>query len=309
MKKRIGLLVRVAISLLVIGVLFHMVDLNQVIDRLRQARLPILIVIFAIALGQGMLIGFRWSLVAGFCGASLGAINSIRLNFIGMFFNQLLPGTLGGDSMRAVLSVAEGLPLKNVLMGILIDRALALMALVVMVTAALPWLAANIPDGRMVHGMFIFVALAITGFGLFVWLPDRIPRRLRELPGMPFLAELGRNTRATITSGGRSLAIVALAIVGNLFYGVVAALCAKALGIAVDPLAAIILMMPALLATALPISVAGWGVREGALVVALGQIGVPAADALALSILWGIVYMLGGVPGGVLWLLPGRGAR
>jgi hypothetical protein len=33
---------------------------------------------------------------------------------------------------------------------------------------------------------------------------------------------------------------------------------------------------------------------------------VPAADALALSLVWGIVYMLAGIPGGLLWIIPTR---
>src|SRR6266851_5067069 len=40
------------------------------------------------------------------------------------------------------------------------------------------------------------------------------------------------------------------------------------------------------------------------LVVALGQVGVLPADALALSVAFGLIYMLAGIPGGLIWLLP-----
>jgi hypothetical protein len=70
----------------------------------------------------------------------------------------------------------------------------------------------------------------------------------------------------------------------------------------------VIQMLPTLLAMAIPISIAGWGVREGTMVIALGQVGVLPADALALSVAFGLINMLAGILGGLLWLIspPGR---
>lgn len=56
-----------------------------------------------------------------------------------------------------------------------------------------------------------------------------------------------------------------------------------------------------MLAAVLPISVAGWGVREGAMVVSLGWLNVPADAALAISISIGLLQLLVAVPGGALW--------
>ena len=53
----------------------------------------------------------------------------------------------------------------------------------------------------------------------------------------------------------------------------------------------------------LPISIAGWGVREQAMVTAFALIGVPGEGALALSILFGLIALLFGLPGGVVWLM------
>jgi uncharacterized membrane protein YbhN (UPF0104 family) len=52
----------------------------------------------------------------------------------------------------------------------------------------------------------------------------------------------------------------------------------------------------------LPVSLAGWGVREVVLVVALGSFGVPAEEALATSVLLGLCTILVGLPGGLVWL-------
>jgi len=55
-----------------------------------------------------------------------------------------------------------------------------------------------------------------------------------------------------------------------------------------------------------PITIAGWGVREGAMVVALGTVGVGREEALAISVLFGIASAIAALPGGLIWLATGR---
>jgi uncharacterized membrane protein YbhN (UPF0104 family) len=55
----------------------------------------------------------------------------------------------------------------------------------------------------------------------------------------------------------------------------------------------------------LPISIAGWGVRETAMVSAFSFVGIPDASTLVLSILFGIVTMLTALPGGLVFLTAG----
>jgi len=67
-----------------------------------------------------------------------------------------------------------------------------------------------------------------------------------------------------------------------------------------------VLVPPVLLISMLPISVAGWGVREGAMVVALNLVGAPAHQSLALSICFGLCLVAISLPGGVLWFISRR---
>jgi glycosyltransferase 2 family protein len=65
---------------------------------------------------------------------------------------------------------------------------------------------------------------------------------------------------------------------------------------------AFILIPPVILLTAVPISISGWGVREGAMVACLGLAGVPSEKALSISLLLGAISVIIGVAGGVIWL-------
>ncbi|HEC14310.1 MAG TPA: UPF0104 family protein, partial [Rhodospirillales bacterium] len=78
---------------------------------------------------------------------------------------------------------------------------------------------------------------------------------------------------------------------------------ALGLGLDVTFVDCLVLFPPVLLVTTLPISIAGWGVREGAMVAAFGLVGVPAEGALVLSILFGLLSIAISLPGGVIWLM------
>ena len=58
-----------------------------------------------------------------------------------------------------------------------------------------------------------------------------------------------------------------------------------------------------------PVSIAGWGTREGAMILVLSLIGVDFNQALGVSVLLGLSFLLSGIPGGFVWLLGVRHAR
>jgi glycosyltransferase 2 family protein len=67
------------------------------------------------------------------------------------------------------------------------------------------------------------------------------------------------------------------------------------------------LLVPAIMEIAmLPISFAGWGVREGAAIVAFGALGLPADQALGASVAFGLIVAAVSMLGGVLWLVDRR---
>jgi hypothetical protein len=76
---------------------------------------------------------------------------------------------------------------------------------------------------------------------------------------------------------------------------------ALALHIAVPPIDLLAFVPLVTVATALPISLGGWGVREGLLVLLLGKVGVPASEALILSLMYGFCSAASGLPGLLGW--------
>ena len=71
----------------------------------------------------------------------------------------------------------------------------------------------------------------------------------------------------------------------------------------------VLLVPPVILITVVPVSIAGWGVREGAMVVAFGFLNVPANAAFAVSVLFGLTLAVASLPGSLFWWLGGYSAK
>jgi uncharacterized membrane protein YbhN (UPF0104 family) len=69
---------------------------------------------------------------------------------------------------------------------------------------------------------------------------------------------------------------------------------------------AFLLIPPVMLVTMLPISIAGWGLREATMVAAFGYAGLPEADGLLVSLLFGLTMVVVGAIGGLAWILGGE---
>ena len=117
------------------------------------------------------------------------------------------------------------------------------------------------------------------------------------------LVPIADGMRTLLASARATAQVMLLTIFVFIAMSYVVHLLARGLGIDLDFRDALLLIPLVALVTVLPISIAGWGLRESAMVVALGLVGMPAAAAFSLSVLSGLVAMASGLPGGVIWLV------
>ena len=68
-------------------------------------------------------------------------------------------------------------------------------------------------------------------------------------------------------------------------------------------------MPPVLLIATLPVSVAGWGVRESSFMFAFARAGLAQTDGLVISILFGAASFVVGMAGGIVWIAHGLQLR
>jgi glycosyltransferase 2 family protein len=219
----------------------------------------------------------------------------LKIVFVGLFFNQLLPTGVGGDAVRAWRCSKLGIGLGTAMRSILLDRVWGYTVLAVLYIAILPGLLHVLPQARERVG----VVAVLTALLALVSL-DYLPRPLLRLRVIAPLAELSREGRRLLMHRGRCVAVLGLSVLSIALAIVAYKLIVDGIGNRLSLGVWAMVVPPVTFIQLLPVSLAGWGVREVALVVALGSFGIPAEAALAISILVGLCMILTGLPGGLI---------
>jgi hypothetical protein len=282
---------------------FRGVDLGAVAGHL--ARIDALWIAAALAalFAQIAIAGQRWSWIAGKLGAALPLGRATRYTFVGTFFNQALPSTVGGDAMRVWLLGRADRQWKRAVYSVIVDRAAGVGFLAVIVAACLPWslqlIAAH--EGRAAVMLIGLGGVAGLVVGLAMgFVPLR--GRLAEWRLARFLFEIAGAARAALLDRSRGLGIAIVSIVIHVLTVFAAWCLARAIAISPNALNMLILIPPVMLISMIPISIGGWGIREGAMVVAFGYAGIEPSQALTVSVLLGGSTLAVGIVGGAVWI-------
>ena len=218
--------------------------------------------------------------------------------YASIFFNCLPFGTVGGDVARVWLARRFTLSVSQIVLSILVDRVLTVAALIMLALATLPTISSPLAVTAWFGGAAILVVGAL-GILLLSVIELVLGRWRRQRP-IHFVLRVAEELRHVTKRAGFIALGFALASGGCSGFG---AYCiARSLGIAVGPIPMIAVISIMTLVVALPISVAGWGVREISLVALLGLLGVDREAALALSVELGLITTFLSLPGGVVLL-------
>lgn len=296
---RLMLFVKLAVTLAVLGVLGVKADWPALLARVAGADPAWLAAGFLAKLLAVVCAGERWRDALRATGERVSHGLAMRLMFTGLFFGQVLPGALGGDVVRGWLTYRGGASSAAVLLALVLDRMLALIGCVALLFLGLPHLVATAPPAVAWAGP---AAVALLALGMVMGLQaDRIP-----LPGFllrpPVRAaqeQVARLRGALLSRAALAGLLHSAAVHACTVFAVIAY--AQALGIPLRVLDVLAVVPMTIFAAALPISLNGWGVREGAFVAGFALYGLGATDALALSLMIGLSVTLSSLPGGLLW--------
>lgn len=251
---------------------------------------------------MSLLAAWRWTVISSATRVDLPFRHAVRYLFIGLFFNQTLPSSVGGDAFRIWLVRRSGASLGTAFANVALDRTIGVSALAITAAMGLPVLFRLVPGTAVAPGIGALAAITISGFGLLVWLGSETRKRLPRWRWLGPVRAVASGARAVALSPRIGPLVLVQSVSVHLLMVVAAATLLAGLG---RPVAfgLLLALVPAVLLLAVaPVSLAGWGVREGAMVFALGSVGVPAADAFALSVMLGLGLFAVGLPGGLLWL-------
>lgn len=259
-------------------------DLGAVLLRL-NATAASAVLVFAI---QIALAGERWRLLMAAAGNAISVRSGLQIGFIASLTGQILPGGAGVEVARIGLGRLSGMSWSRLVSLALLDRMLLMSALAA--TAACG-LFAVMPAMRplLLAGLLGCLVAAVLGLWLMV-----TGRLAAVLP-----SRLGDVVHNALAAAQPSLfvAAAAIALLTPINLALAAWILARSMQIELPLVEAVTWIPLVMAAAAVPVSLGGWGVREAAAVALLGQAGVPASEALALSISLGLAGLIAAMPG------------
>ena len=300
------LILKIALTCALLGGVLAAADLPTLGRLLGDASLGY----FAAAVGalvvQTFVLSARFQTIVAALGHPIAAWTAIEVSFIGVLFNQALPSAVGGDAIRVWRLRANGHTWRAAVNAVLLDRAGGVVVLAVLAAVAVTI------ESTEVFAPLRLALWAVAAAGVaalaFVAVADRLPllpgavQRLLATSGLPTDARRALATRvapSTTLLSAASHLLAALAV-----YWLAAAL---QLEVAVGTLLTAALCMS--LVTMIPLSYAGWGIREAGAVWLLARAGIATESALAISVLFGAAMLVMALPGAPLWLLSLRERR
>jgi uncharacterized protein (TIRG00374 family) len=300
MRQLVLIVLKLTVSVALLYFAISRMNFASIGDRLSRMELGWVAAALALALLQTGVSAIRWRQVALACGAALTPQQAVRFNLIASFFNQGLPSTIGGDAVRIWLLARTGAGWWKATCSVLLDRFIGVLALTTLVAASLYWSFGLIknPVGQS--------TLAVIGLGGFlagaVFLTLGRWRLLERWTLTKRLAEMAMLGRTMLFSSSTGPQIVVLSLLIQFMTVLIAWSLARAVAAQFELAQAFLLILPVMLIATVPISIAGWGVREGALVLAFSYAGLAPDDGFLISVLYGAVAFAVGTLGAVVWL-------
>lgn len=296
---------RALVSAGLIALVLTRIDFGDAGDRLAGGSIGWFVAAVSALVASFVVGALRWRLYLAAAGIDARPAATVRAYLIGMFTTNFLPSQLGGDVTRALVAAGPGARVRSAA-TVVVDRLTALACLI-----AVAWVALA-ADPTAVPGTLVLALGAATAATALVaaagtalaaagpWIGSRLPARAR-----PHAREAGAGIRACVRPG-----VLARTGVAGLAFQALVALSTWCAARAVDvplPFAVLTVCIPAvLIATAAPVSIGGFGVREGMFVLLLGHAGVGSTDATVVSLASAIAFVVASLPGGLALALPGR---
>lgn len=250
--------------------------------------------------------GTRWNIITRQLNIEISFLQAWKNIVIGFFFNQTLPSSSGGDAVRAW--EIRHLGIKKVIISIILDRVIGLFALFLLsVVCVVILLISKDINNFVSESLYFIVAVNLCGMALISTATffDKTMKKF-GLTWMVRKLELTlfcETIRVLIRKKSRILFLLFSSMFMHLLLGVSGYFIL--LSLAADPpfLNFFPYFLLALTISTIPLSIGGWGVRETAIISLFYYINVDTEISLVFSVLYGLLMICVGLPGGLIWLL------
>lgn len=290
---------RLLFSAIAVVFVFYQLDFNALFTYLAKIDIRYYVLAIVIQILGALVAAYKWGRIMDRIGYTSPFNFYAKAYLVGCLFNQLLPTSVGGDAIRVAYTHQLGAGLRKGFYGVFADRYYGIMGLLLLNAVSLFFLQNKIPSSIYT---VLYLTIALLGSCLIAAL---VPSQLHFLQKIKFIRGIYQLSHILVSSMGsfrQTLMLLLLAVLSNFLTIYAAYLIALSLNLQINLLDLLGIMPAITLITLLPISFAGWGLREGAMIGFLLFLHIPKAGILALSLLYGVMLILASLPGLYIYL-------
>lgn len=308
--KGFNLLLKIIISLSIMTYLFYNIfdKSDYIFKMILNIKLGNIFFAFFILILTIVIQIYRWLLITKILSPSISNNDIINSFLASAFAGVILPSSIGNDATRVIMMVKKGIDAKVALASVIIDRISGLFALLLMIISFHSYLyLIGYRSKLLVLGLWISVALIVPIIFIFLFPKiNVIPESINSKFSIKLFLNNFINILFSCNSGPLILAmsfLIQLLASFSIFF------ISQSLQLEISLWVCIFLVPIIMLAAAFPIGFSGWGVREGAMIMAFALFSVPSSSALLTSIFFGLLMSLVAGVCGLLWILNFRWTR
>ncbi len=281
--------VRFGVSVALLVLLARYLDFGEVMTRLGELSGPWVVLGLGMTVVQVVALAWRWRFTAARLGIDLPMRRALAEYYLGIFLNQVLPGGVTGDVSRAWRHASTPAPTGQAVRAVILERLSSQVVMTMVAIVSLLALPVLSTGSRLAA---LGVAFAVVWFLL---------RSSGRRSGEGSLAgRLWADTHRALLA--REALVFQMVTAGLVVASYIAVylVSARAIGVDTPFLRLLPLVAPVLMTMLIPVTVAGWGVREGAAAGLWGVAGLTPEDGVAISIAYGLLVLVSSAPGAIV---------
>jgi uncharacterized membrane protein YbhN (UPF0104 family) len=264
-------------------------DWTSVENLARNISLSYTSIALFLIIGQLLLLAYRWKI---FMNAEKNLITydvALNITVASQLANVLFINSVGGIVVKIALARHYGLSILKSICATVADRLMTLLAILVYAVLFLPYFKDFVPPpvlDSLIALIGVSLAIAFLSPSLLVNFMKPLIMKNRHMTST--IIYLRKIIRRSDLAGP----VLATSFAGQLFYFMAVCFAAKSIGLQFETTHLMAMLPVITLISSLPISLGGWGIREGAFVFWLNLVGIPAESAFLISVEIGVLGIL-----------------
>ena len=301
-KKWVGVVIKAAVSVILLTILILSTDIKEIGEALTNFKLIWLIPSLLAITASVVVSAFKWGVLLRAQGVRVSVPRLFCYYVCGLFFNNFLPSSIGGDGARIILAGQESGSVSGAAASVVMERILATVTLALLGLAGALFSQHTFSIVIVLMSVLFVVGAGLAAIQMTGWVPKKLKASEKKL-AMAWKS-FAQNS-AVIRKHPGAIAICLLeSLLFQFFVAMVVGTVMAGLGLPVLPIPDLCMAVSASSVLAMvPAGLNGYGLREGSYAFLLAPYGYTTAQALTVSVLYAVFVTLFSLAGGPLWLL------